>query len=116
MKKEIFVTFLRSPVSSAYFVEGLRVSAGMLSGEESHKVTVAFVGKGARCAVKGVDRSYATKFLEYFPEEQGKKFLVEEESLRDEGIDPATLASEFAVTPRAEISKRMLKAQLCLSF
>jgi sulfur relay (sulfurtransferase) DsrF/TusC family protein len=114
--KEVFVAFLKSPVSSAYFVEGLRVSAGMLSGDEDHKVTVAFIGKGARCAVKGVDRMYATKFLEFFPEVDGKKFLVEEESLKDEGIDPATLASEFKVVSRSEISGLMLKADLCLSF
>jgi sulfur relay (sulfurtransferase) DsrF/TusC family protein len=114
--KDIFVAFLKSPVSSAFFVEGLRVSAGMLSGDENHKVTVACVGKGARCAVKGVDRMYATKFLEFFPDDDGKKFLVEEESLKDEGIDPTTLASEFKVVPRAEISRLMLEADLCLSF
>ena len=97
LAKHIFVAFLRSPVSSAFFVEGLRVSAGMLSGDDDHRVTVAFMGKGARCAVKGVDRMYATKFLEFFPSEDGKKFLVEEESLKDEGIDPSTLAPDFAV-------------------
>jgi sulfur relay (sulfurtransferase) DsrF/TusC family protein len=116
LSKNVLVLFLRTPVSSAYFVEGLRVSAGMLSGDENHKVTAAFVGKGARCAVKGVDRMYATKFLEFFPDEGGKKFLVEEESLKEEGIDPKLLADDFAVAPRAEISRLMLKADLCLSF
>ncbi|HVP23557.1 MAG TPA: DsrE family protein [Conexivisphaerales archaeon] len=116
MPREILVIFMRSPVSSAYFVEGLRVSAGMLSGDEDHRVTVAFIGKGARCAVKGVDRMYATKFLEFFPEQNGKKFLVEEESLRDQGIDQSTLAPDFAVAKRADISRKMLEADLCLSF
>ena len=116
MAKDILVLFIRPPVSSAFFVEGLRVSAGMLSGDENHRVTAAFVGKGARCAVKGVDRMYATKFLEFFPQEGGKKFLVEKESLKEEGIDPKLLSDDFAVAPRAEISGLMLKADLCLSF
>ncbi len=116
MSKKIIVAFLRSPVSTAFFVEGLRVSAGMLSGDEDHSVTVAFMGKGARCAIKGVDRMYATKFLEFFPDEGGKKFLVEAESLVNEGIDPSTLAPEFKVVPRAEISGLMLDAELSLSF
>lgn len=116
MSKNIFVAFLRSPVSSAYFVEGLRVSAGMLSGEENHKVTVALMGKGARCAVKGVERMYATKFIEFFPDESGKRFLVEEESLKDEGLDSKLLADDFAVVSRKEISRLMLQADLCLSF
>ena len=116
MSKNILVLFMRPPVSSALFVEGLRVSAGMLSGDESHKVTVAFLGRGARCALQGVDRMYATKFLEFFPDQGGKKFLVEEESLKEEGIDPSGLASDFAVAKRAEIGRLMLQADLCLSF
>ena len=116
MSKKILVLFLRPPVSSAYFVEGLRVSAGMHSGDDDHTVTAAFVGKGARCSVKGVDRMYATKFLEFFPDVGGKKFLVEEESVREEGVDPKIIADDFAVAPRAEISKLMLEADLCLSF
>jgi sulfur relay (sulfurtransferase) DsrF/TusC family protein len=116
LAKKIFVSFLRPPVSSAYFVEGLRVSAGMLSGDDDHIVTAAFIGKGARCAVKGVDRAYATKFLEFFPEANGKKFLVEEESLKEEGISPSLLAEDFAVTPRSELRELMLEAELHLSF
>jgi sulfur relay (sulfurtransferase) DsrF/TusC family protein len=116
LSKKIFIVFLRPPVSSAYFVEGLRVSAGMLSGDDNHKVTAAFVGKGARCAVKGVDRMYATKFLEFFPDVDGKKFLVEEESLKGEGIDPSTLAADFSVAKREDIARLILEADLCLSF
>jgi sulfur relay (sulfurtransferase) DsrF/TusC family protein len=108
--------FLRAPVGSAFFVEGLRVSAGMLSGDDNHRVTVAFVGRGARCAAKGVDRMYATKFIEFFPDYNGKRFLVEEESLIDEGIDPTAIADDFSVYSRKDIRSLMLKADLCLSF
>lgn len=69
----------------------------MLSGDEDHKVTAAFIGKGSRCSIRGVDQSYAVKFLEFFPEQAGKKFYVEEESLMQQGIDRSQLAEEFVV-------------------
>jgi sulfur relay (sulfurtransferase) DsrF/TusC family protein len=116
LAKSVFVVFLRSPVGSVHPVEGLRIAAGMMSGDEDHKVTAAFIGKGSRCAIKGVDRSYAVKFLEMFPEHAGKKFYVEEESLIEQGIDRSQLADEFAVTSRKQLSEMLLKADFCLSF
>jgi sulfur relay (sulfurtransferase) DsrF/TusC family protein len=116
LAKSVFISFLRSPVGSVHFVEGLRVAAGVLSGDEDHKVTVACMGKGVRCAIKGVDRSYAVKFLEFFPDKAGKKFHVEKESLIEQEIDESQLADEFAVTSRKELRQMMLKADLCLSF
>jgi sulfur relay (sulfurtransferase) DsrF/TusC family protein len=116
MPKNVFVSFLRSPVGSIYPVEGLRAAGGMLSGADEHKVTVAFMGKGARCAIKGVDLWYASKFMKLFPESGGKKFYVEEESLKDEGIDRSQVADEFAVIPRAQLRQMMLSADICLSF
>ncbi len=116
MAKNIFVSFLRAPVGSTYFVEGLRVAGGLVRAEDHHRVTIAFLGKGARCALKGVDRSYAVKFLDFFPSADGKKFYVEEESLNEEGIDRSQLAGEFAVASRKELGQMMLKADLCISF
>jgi|GEM_PF-579495 sulfur relay (sulfurtransferase) DsrF/TusC family protein len=116
MGKKVFVAFLRSPVGSVYYVEGLRVAAGALSGDEDHSVTVAYIGKGVRCALKGVDRSYSVKFLEFFPEEAGKRFLVEKESLLEEGIDERDLGEDFAVASRDELRRMMLEADLCMSF
>jgi len=116
MPKNIFVSFLRSPVGSIYPVEGLRAAGGMLSGADEHRVTVAFMGKGARCAVKGVDLWYAGKFMKLFPENGGKKFYVELESLKEEGIEQSQVADEFAVIPRAQLFQMMLNADLCLSF
>jgi len=88
----------------------------LVKAEDHHRVTIAFLGNGARCALKGVDRSYAVKFLDFFPSTDGKKFYVEEESLNDEGIDRSQLAEEFAVVSRREIGEMMLKADLCISF
>ena len=116
MRKSIFVSFLRAPVGSIQFVEGLRVAGGLVRGDDHHQVTMAFMGKGARCAIKGVDRSYAVKFLDFFPATDGKKFFVEEESLRQEGIDPAQLAEDFAVVSRKELGEMMRRADLCISF
>jgi len=114
--KSIFVSFLRAPVGSTHFVEGLRVAGGLVRSEDHHQVTLAFMGKGALCAIKGVDRSYAVKFLDFFPAKEGKKFLVEEESLRDQGVDRSQLAEEFAVVSRKGLSEVMRKADLCISF
>ena len=116
MGKNIFVSFLRPPVGSVSFVEGLRVAGGLVRSEDHHKVTVAFLGRGARCAIRGVDRSYAVKFLDLFPAEAGKKFYVESESLDEERIDRSQLADEFEVASRKELARMMLRADLCISF
>ena len=116
MSKTIFVSFLRAPVSSVFFVEGLRVAGGLVRGEDHHRVVIAFMGRGARCAVRGVDRSYAVKFLDLFPASGGKKFYVEAESLAEDGIDSGLLAEEFAVASRVELGEMMRKADLCISF
>jgi sulfur relay (sulfurtransferase) DsrF/TusC family protein len=116
MRKSIFISFLRAPVGSILFVEGLRVAGGLVRGEDHHQVTLAFMGKGARCAIRGVDRSYAVKFLDFFPASAGKKFLVEEESLRQEGIEVSQLADEFAVASRKELGEMMRKADMCISY
>lgn len=116
MAKKIFISFLRAPVGSIQFVEGLRVAGGFVRGEDHHQVTMAFIGKGARCAVKGVDRSYAVKFMDFFPARDGKKFYVEAESLSEQGIDKRELADEFAVASREELGRMMLDSDLCVSF
>ena len=116
MPKTIYVSFLRAPVGSVHFVEGLRVAGGLVRAEDHNQVTIAFMGKGARCALRGAERSYAVKFLDLFPATAGKKFYVEEESLREEGIDQSRLADEFAVASRRDISQMMAKADLCISF
>jgi sulfur relay (sulfurtransferase) DsrF/TusC family protein len=116
VSKSIFVSFLRPPVGSTFFVEGLRVAGGLVRAEDHHKVTVAFIGKGARCAIRGAERSYAVKFLDFFPATGGKKFYVEEESLKEEGIDRSLVADEFAVATRKELGQMMLSSDLCISF
>ena len=116
MKKNVFVAILRSPVGSIFPVEGLRAAGGMLSGSDEHGVTVAFVGKGVRCALKGVDLWYAPKFMKLFPDRDGKKFYVEEESLAAEGMDPALVAPEFEVVPRERLARMMREADVVLSF
>ncbi len=116
MPKNIFVSFLRPPVGSIFFVEGLRVAGSLVKSDDHNKVVVAFLGKGARCALRGVERSYAVKFQDLFPAEAGKRFYVEEESLKEEGIDPGQLADDFAVASRRALQEMMLKADQCISF
>ena len=117
MKKKVFVSFLRSPVGSTYYLEGIRIALGILSGNEEHEVTVAYLGKGVRCALREVDRSYAASMLDLFEKnEAGKRFYVEKESLDAEGISETELDENFAAASRQELSKKMLEADLTLSF
>lgn len=116
MAKTIFVAFLRPPVGSTMFVEGLRVAGGLVKSEDHNTVIVAFMGKGARCALRGVDRSYAVKFLDFFPSKEGHRFYVEEESLKDEGIRPSETENDFEIVPRKTLQEMMAKADHCISF
>jgi sulfur relay (sulfurtransferase) DsrF/TusC family protein len=114
--KTIFIAFLRPPVGSTMFVEGLRVAGGLVKSEDHNRVIVALMGKGARCALRGVDRSYAVKFVDLFPSDGGHRFYVEEESLRDEGIRPSQTESDFEIVPRKALQEMMSKADHCISF
>lgn len=115
--KKVFISFIRSPVGSTFYLEGLRLALGILSGSEDHDVTVAYLGKGARCALKNVDRSYATSMIDLFKKKAtGKRFCVEKESLNEEGISEAELDENFEILSRDELRKKMLQADVTFSF
>jgi sulfur relay (sulfurtransferase) DsrF/TusC family protein len=117
MPRKVFLSFLRSPVGSSFYIEGLRFALGILGGEEEHDVTIAHIGKGVRCAVKGVDRSYASEFVELFQsDDEGKRFYVEKESLDAEGLSESALDYNFAVVSREFLTKKMSQADFALSF
>ena len=117
MKKRALVSFMKPPISSSYHLEGIRAALGILSGDEDHEVTVAYLGRGARCALKGVDRSFTKNMLELLKKSvTGGRFYVERESLVAEGISEKELGEDFAVVPRSEIRKRMTEADATLSF
>lgn len=115
--KRVFISFLNSPVGNTFYLEGLRLALGALSGSEDHDVTVVYLGKGARCALKGVDKSYAAGLIDLFKKNAaGKRFYVERESLNQEGISESELDESFEVTTRDELRKKMLKADVTFSF
>lgn len=114
---KVFVSFLKSPVGTTYYLEGLRVSLGIMGGTDDHNVDVAFIGKGARCALKGVDKSYGKSLFELFKKNaSGKRFYVEAESLREQGIAESELDEDFEIASRDELSKKMLNADVTMSF
>ena len=114
---KVFVSFLKSPVGSTYYLEGLRIALGIMGGSEEHSVTVAYVGKGARCSLKGVDRSYGRSLIELFQKNpNGKRFYVDADSLKEEGISESELDGDFEVVSRDELRKQMLQADVALSF
>jgi sulfur relay (sulfurtransferase) DsrF/TusC family protein len=117
MAKKVFISIIRPPVGTSYYVEGLRLALGILGGEEEHEVTVAHIGRGVMGALKGVDRSYAKEFLDLFPRNGvGSLFFVERESLEEQGVAPTDLAEGFAVASRDELRRKMLGADATFSF
>jgi sulfur relay (sulfurtransferase) DsrF/TusC family protein len=117
MKKKVLVSFLRSPVGTTFYLEGVRIALGILSGEEEHEVTVAYVGSGVRCALKGVERSYSKSLLDLLKKEVvNGRFYVEKESLEAERISETELDESFAVASRDELRKMMSSADVTLSF
>lgn len=108
---------MRSPVGSSYYIEGLRLALGILGADDEHDVSIAHVGKGVRCALKDVDRSYANDFIEIFgSDKDGKKFYVEQESLEAEGLLESELDDNFAVVSRDYLAEKLLQADFALSF
>jgi sulfur relay (sulfurtransferase) DsrF/TusC family protein len=116
LAKKVFLAFLRHPVGSSYYPEGLRLALGALGGAEEHELTVAHIGKGVYCALRGVDRSYAQALLDLFPRDpDGRLFLVERESMEEEGVPESELDDGFAVVSRDELRERMLGADVTFS-
>ena len=117
MPKRVFIAFLRPPVGTSFYAEGVRLALGVLGGSEEHEVTIAHMGKGVACALKGVDRSYAQDLLEMFQSDgAGKPFYVERESLEEEGIPESELDERFSVASRDELRQKMLRADATFSF
>lgn len=113
----VFVSFLKSPVGSTYYLEGLRIALGIMGGDDDHTVEVAFIGKGVRCAMRGVDRSYGKGLFDMFQKNAaGKLFYVDRESLEEQGIPESELDENYHVTSRGELSKKMLCADVTMSF
>ena len=117
MPKKVFISFLRPPVGTSYYAEGLRLALGILGGTEDHQVTIAHLGQGVSCALKGVDRSYAESLLEMFQgDSAGKLFYVERESLEQQGISEIELDPNFRIASRSELREKMLQADVTFSF
>jgi len=117
LRKKVFISILRPPVGTSYYVEGLRMALGILGGTDEHDITIAHLGKGVMCALKGVDRSYAQSFFELLPKDAaGRLFYVERESLEEEGISESELDEGFGVASREELRQKMLQADAVFSF
>lgn len=117
MRKRVFISFIRPPVGSSYYIEGLRLALGILGGTEEHDLTIAHLGKGVACALKGVDRSYAQSLLELFQKDaSGNLFYVERESMEEAGISESELDEGFAVASRDVLREKMLQSDLTFSF
>ncbi|MDG6901405.1 MAG: DsrE family protein [Nitrososphaerota archaeon] len=117
MEKTVFISFLKPPISTSFHLEGIRIALGILSGDESHEVTVAYMGKGVRCALKGVDTSYTKGMLDLLKKGvAGGHFYAEKESLDSERIPEGDIDEAFAVVPRKRLQELMGKADVTLSF
>lgn len=117
MAKKVFISIIRPPVGSSYYIEGLRLALGVLGGADDHEVTIAHIGKGIYSALKGVDRSYANELIGMFQKDSsGNLFYVERESLEAAGMSEADLAEGVGVASRDDLRRRMLEADATFSF
>jgi sulfur relay (sulfurtransferase) DsrF/TusC family protein len=117
MKKKVFISFLKPPVGTSFYLEGIRIALGILSGDESHEVTVAYFGKGVRCALRDVDASYTQSMLDLLRKEiAGGHFYVEKESLDSEHISEKELGETFTTLPRKRLHEIMASADVTFSF
>jgi sulfur relay (sulfurtransferase) DsrF/TusC family protein len=117
VEKKVFIQFLKSPVGSTFYLEGVRIALGILSGDEAHEVSVAYIGRGVRCALRGVERSYTKSMIDLLRKGiAGGRFYVEKESMEAERISHNELDEAFSVASREELQKKMLAADVTLSF
>jgi sulfur relay (sulfurtransferase) DsrF/TusC family protein len=117
LTKKVFISILRPPVGTSYYIEGLRLALGILGGDEDHEITIAHIGKGVDCALKGVDRSYAKDFMELLPKDSsGHLFYAERESLEEEGISEPELDEGFGIASRDDLREKMMQADFVFSF
>jgi sulfur relay (sulfurtransferase) DsrF/TusC family protein len=101
MMKKVVITYSRPPYGTAHFTEGLRLASGM--GFDEHEAKLVFLGEGARCAMKGVDRAPAGQFLDTIAE-FGYPLYVVRESLQENGIEEKEVDPLFKVVPREEVA------------
>lgn len=104
--KKLVITYSRPPYGTAHFTEGLRLASGM--GFDEHEAKFIFLGEGAWCALKGVDKVPAKQFLDTIAEFDYPCY-VERESLSEKGIAEADVDPMFQVVSRSEVAK-MLQA------
>jgi sulfur relay (sulfurtransferase) DsrF/TusC family protein len=112
MAKRILITYNRPPFGSTHFSEGLRLASGM--GFNEHEVKLIYLGKGARCALKGVDRQPTKQFLETI-NNFGYPFYVERESLAEGNIPEDEIDSIFKIITRDEVAKMLKEADVTIS-
>lgn len=114
-QKNVLVTMNRPPYGDIYYTEGLRATVGVTSGIDENLVNVVYIGDGAYFALKGVDRTDSSKYIETL-EKQGCKLLVEKESMLERGIDEKDVADDVKVTSRSEVLKLIQEADQTISF
>jgi sulfur relay (sulfurtransferase) DsrF/TusC family protein len=92
--KKLVITYTHPPYGTSHFMEGLRLASGM--GFDEHEAKLVFLGEGAFCALKGVDKAPAEQFLETIAEFDYPLY-VERESLYEHGINEAHLDPDAKV-------------------
>lgn len=110
--KRVVITYSRPPHGTAHFTEGLRLASGM--GFDGHDAKLVFIGGGAYCTLKGVDRAPAKQFLDTIAE-FAYPFYVERESLSEKGIAEADVDPMFKVISREEVAKMLQEYEIQLA-
>ena len=116
-KKRVLLLLRRTPFNSVMATEGLRQSVGLTMAE--NQVTVLLMGPAAWLATpvspQTIGGGEVKKHLDMLARLKAQ-VLVDAQSLKAQGIDPARVLPGIRVIPREEALAQMATAEACIPF
>lgn len=115
VQRHVLFTFAHAPFGTVGYAEGLRAALGATSGVEEHTIEALYLGDGVYFALRGLDRSDTSKYLEALFA-QGVRPKVERESLEARGIAREEVAEDLEIIPRSEVLALLARADHIIDF
>ena len=116
-KKRVLLLLRRTPFNSVMATEGLRQSVGLTMAE--NQVTVLLMGPAAWLATpvspQAIGGGEVKKHLDMLARLKAQ-VLVDAQSLKAQGIDPARVLPGIKIVPREEAQTEIAAAEACIPF
>jgi sulfur relay (sulfurtransferase) DsrF/TusC family protein len=114
-EKKVLVHINRAPFGNVFYTEGLRAALGASASVDEHQVTVLFQGDGVFYTLKNVDRSDAAAYFAVLTD-QGTRYYVVDEDLRERSIGDDELAGDMTVIGRERAFQLFQENDINLDF